>query len=68
MDRRHLQPGFAVAVISVVFSAGLLLAGMPWATFLPSALFFGALTWTAFDAGGLPPSERRLQALTRSAV
>ena len=45
-----------------------LVAGMPQPMLLASTLFLSALTWTAFDAGGLQPSERKLPALTRSAV
>jgi hypothetical protein len=68
MQRRRFQPGLVTAGISCFFLAVFRLVEMPRPFILPLAVFFGALTWFAFDAGGLPPCERKLQAFTRSAV
>ena len=68
MQRRKLQPGFVAVGLSGFFLAVVWLAGGSWPFFLPSTLFFGALIWFAFDAGGLPPCERKLQAYSRSAA
>jgi len=68
MEQRKLQPGFVAAGLSGFFLAVFWFVGMPWPIFPPLALFFGALIWFGFDAGGLPPCERKLQAYSRSAI
>jgi hypothetical protein len=68
MVRRRLQPGFAIAGLGCLVVGVFWLARTPLHYFLFVFLSFAALTWLAFDAGGLPACKPRLSALLRGAV
>jgi hypothetical protein len=68
MAHRRLQPGFAIAGLGCVVVGVFWLARTPLPYFLFLLLSFAALTWLAFDAGGLPACEPKLNALLRGTV